>query len=48
MPPGENTLGVKRERFIRVGGAEDKEGASLWNGGDFLLLHQIGDDWPRP
>lgn len=38
----------KRERFLRVGGAEDKEGASLWNGSDLLLLHQIGDDRPRP
>lgn len=32
---------------LRVGAAEDKEGASLWDGSDLLLLHQVGDDRPR-
>lgn len=34
--------------FVRVCVAEDKEGASLWDRGDLLLLYQIGDDRPRP
>lgn len=33
---------------VRVGAAEDEEGASLGDGGDLLLLHQVGDDGPRP
>lgn len=33
---------------LRVGAAEDEEGASLGDGGDLLLLHQVGDDGPRP
>lgn len=36
------------QRFIRVGAAEDKEGASFWDRNDLLLLYQIRDDWPRP
>lgn len=33
---------------LRVGAAEDEEGASLGDGGDLLLLHQVKDDGPRP
>lgn len=35
------------KRDLRVGAAEDEEGASLGDGGDLLLLHQVGDDGPR-
>lgn len=34
--------------FLRVCIAEDKEGTSLWDRNDLLLLHQLRDDWSRP
>lgn len=33
---------------LRVCGAEDEEGTSLWDRSDLLFLHQVRDDGPRP
>lgn len=38
---------VGAECVLRVGAAEDEEGASLGDRGDLLLLDQVGDDGPR-
>lgn len=35
------------QRYLLIGGAEDEEGASLWNGHCFLLQLQLGQGaWP--